>query len=223
MPSAASAQQLVAWCQADLATWLRHRKDMPWQDGSLVLPTGFSLVQVIPQPSLSRRVRRFLQAIAAMSRRILFRTMKKLLCWSIVVQWPCDLDEWLPQVSGLNGVILRVWRFDSWSSCWVSQSYQLQRSVPGQAGNFAESVAGHHQPLELFANGNLYRFDMPMFRSGQIESYISESGETRRRGQAMWCTVYLHRAPAWVSPGLDFQWGWRLIHSHIDYASRIQN
>ena len=63
MPSAASAQQLVAWCQADL---------------------------VIPQPSLSRRVRRFLQAIAAMSRRILFRTIKKMLLIHCgpVTMWP---------------------------------------------------------------------------------------------------------------------------------------
>ena len=118
-----------------------------------------------------------------------------------MAQWPCGLDEWLPQVSGLNGVILRIWRFDSWSSCWVSQNHQLQRPVPGQAGNFAQSVAGHHQPLEVFANGNLYRFNMPMFRRGQIESYISESGETRRRGQAMWCTFYLHLSTSCSSLG----------------------
>ena len=139
-----------------------------------------------------------------------------------MVQWPCGLDEWLPQVSGLNGVILRIWRFDSWSSCWVSQNHQPQRPVPGQAGNFAQSVAGHHQPLELFANGDLYRFDMPMFRSGQIESYISESGETRRRGQAMWCTFYLHRAPAWVSPGLDFQQSSEGFWRHSRNLARVR-
>lgn len=51
---------------------------------------GFSLVQVIPQPSLSRRVRRFLQAIAAMSRRILFSTIKKmqLIGCGPVTMWP---------------------------------------------------------------------------------------------------------------------------------------